>query len=595
MDKAPSDLVEWYKLETEFFQDVVRHTRYVEGPKNRNEKVKEEWRNCGELGRGGFGVVNKQIRETTGHCRAVKAIDKRVSHKIDYSRELLVMSILAKCPSLFVEFLGWFEGNETLYIAMEYLPEGDLTKHIGTPLRQETVQNISKQILEGLKVMHQHGIAHRDLKPANIFVVRMSPVWVKIGDFGISKRILAHDTTTLHTQILTQVYGAPEVLGLDSNSETSDYTNSVDIWSLGCVIYELLVGARLFVSEGQVSRYYFGKFPFPEDKLKALSPPTDDSGVSFLESMLVIQPEDRPTAADALRHEWLVGVTCHSEDDGDDQDETTHGQDERTRSDKSENKIATHAKWGERGSERNLISQHGTKCTREDVALGAIPRPQGGSDPNTPKCAIGTSVITPPDTVYVESSLETSPLHSESTSGNFQGTSSKGAKDPRPPRSNPPSPDLLGRNNLQSAPRTNGPIERTTEHKSPAPIHDKATARITRYQTSPTQQNRFGPDDSETSEEEVSQNTTPNTLQRGDSRSHDPAANTKQTPTPGETLSQDGTLIPDTILMLARTLSRILTLAGILMLVGILRGTLALLETPAPDGTSDGGKDIPET
>jgi len=48
---------------------------------------------------------------------------------------------------------------------MEYLPEGDLTKNIGLPLQQETVQTISKQILEGLKVMHQKGIAHRDLKP----------------------------------------------------------------------------------------------------------------------------------------------------------------------------------------------------------------------------------------------------------------------------------------------------------------------------------------------------------------------------------------------------------------------------------------------
>jgi len=65
-----------------------------------------------------------------------------------------------------VEFFGWFEEPETLYIAMEYLEKGDLTRHIGTPLPQETVQNISKQILEGLQVMHQQGIAHRDLKPA---------------------------------------------------------------------------------------------------------------------------------------------------------------------------------------------------------------------------------------------------------------------------------------------------------------------------------------------------------------------------------------------------------------------------------------------
>jgi len=49
---------------------------------------------------------------------------------------------------------------------MEYIEEGDFTKHIGTPLPQETVKNISKQMLEGLNVMHQQGIAHRDLKPA---------------------------------------------------------------------------------------------------------------------------------------------------------------------------------------------------------------------------------------------------------------------------------------------------------------------------------------------------------------------------------------------------------------------------------------------
>jgi len=65
-----------------------------------------------------------------------------------------------------VKFLGWFEEPETLYIAMEYLPEGDLTKHVGSLLQQKTVQIISKQILEGLEVMHQKGIAHRDLKPA---------------------------------------------------------------------------------------------------------------------------------------------------------------------------------------------------------------------------------------------------------------------------------------------------------------------------------------------------------------------------------------------------------------------------------------------
>jgi len=96
MDKAQSDLIVWYRLETEIFPGHVRHTKYLAKAKNRGEKVKEDWDNCGELGRGGFGVVNKQIQETTGHYRAVKTIDKRLHLKVDYSRELLVMALLAK-------------------------------------------------------------------------------------------------------------------------------------------------------------------------------------------------------------------------------------------------------------------------------------------------------------------------------------------------------------------------------------------------------------------------------------------------------------------------------------------------------------------
>jgi len=150
----------------------------------------------------------------------------------------------------------------------------------------------------------------------------------------VSKRILAQGVTTFHTQVSTPRHSAPEVLGLDSNSETSNYTNSIDIWSLGCVIYELLVGTKLFASEGQVSRYYFGKLPFPEDKLKGLSPPPDDIGISLLKSMLVIQPEGRPTAAGALSHAWLVGIHSDNEDCGEGRDEVTLGQADGTLSSK---------------------------------------------------------------------------------------------------------------------------------------------------------------------------------------------------------------------------------------------------------------------
>ena len=207
----------------------------------------------------------------------------------------------------------------------------------------------------------------------------MSPVRVKLGDFGISKRILPQDTTTFHTQVSTQIYGAPEVLGSDSNSETSVYTNAVDIWSLGCVIYELLMGTHLFTSGEQVSRYYYKSLPFPEGKLKGLSPPTDDAGISLVKSMLSIQPEDRPTAADALGNEWLVGLESDNEDSGEDQDETVQSGDEIGWSRKREGELAVLNKRRKGNSQRNPIAQDNSKYASRDVGFWVNPRLQPDS------------------------------------------------------------------------------------------------------------------------------------------------------------------------------------------------------------------------
>ena len=217
----------------------------------------------------------------------------------------------------------------------------------------------------------------------------MSPVRVRLGDFGISKRIQPEATTTFHTQVSTQIYGAPEVLGLDSNSGTSVYTNSVDIWSLGCVIYELLAGTRLFASESQVSRYFFGIWPFPADRLKALPTPTADAGVLLLKSMLSIQPEGRPTAEDALGNAWLVDLNSDDEDSGDDGYETAQSGDESSWSRKSEGKLTTHGERKKRRGRRNLITQDDSEFTPGDLA-GL----QSDSDPTTPKSTIDTTIMT---------------------------------------------------------------------------------------------------------------------------------------------------------------------------------------------------------
>ena len=213
----------------------------------------------------------------------------------------------------------------------------------------------------------------------------MSPVWVKLGDFGASKWIQAPATTTLHTQVSTPLYGAPEVQGLDSNSETSVYTSSVDIWSLGCVIYELLGGTKLFVSGHQVSCYLIQKLPFLEEKLRRLPAPTDDTGTSLLKSMLSIQPRNRPTAADALNHVWLAGFTGGNEHSGGDGDWEPPSRYETTPRRQRKNILAPHDGLEKKIREGSPSTGDNASYITGDVGSEVDPRSQGDGELSPPK------------------------------------------------------------------------------------------------------------------------------------------------------------------------------------------------------------------
>jgi serine/threonine protein kinase len=79
--------------------------------------------------------------------------------------------IVLQYEECFVKSFGWYESPEHIFIAMEYLPHGDLQRYLGSPLNESEAQLIVHQTLEGLVFMHERGFAHRDLKPA----VRCAP------------------------------------------------------------------------------------------------------------------------------------------------------------------------------------------------------------------------------------------------------------------------------------------------------------------------------------------------------------------------------------------------------------------------------------
>jgi serine/threonine protein kinase len=170
------DLVRDSKLRTRFLPNCTQHTYYVSGVNARQRTVKreEQWQRCHSLGSGAYGTVwlekliSHQAEEKKE--RAVKEIRKSThkSNTIDYSRELEAIAKFSheKYERCFVRSFGWYESGQSIFIAMEYFPFGDLQNFLSSPLPELEVQQITFQLLEGLGYMHENGFAHRDLKPS---------------------------------------------------------------------------------------------------------------------------------------------------------------------------------------------------------------------------------------------------------------------------------------------------------------------------------------------------------------------------------------------------------------------------------------------
>lgn len=135
----------------------------------------------------------------------------------------------------------------------------------------------------------------------NILVCSRHPKWwVKLADFGISKRRTEH--TAFRTQTGTLSYMAPEVLGYVPGIEphSSEYTTAIDLWGLGCTLYRLVSGVVLFPLGPLLYEYCAGRISLPLQPILL-----SDSGISFLKDILGAHPSRRPTAAQALKHQWI--------------------------------------------------------------------------------------------------------------------------------------------------------------------------------------------------------------------------------------------------------------------------------------------------
>ena len=241
-----------------------------------------------------------------------------------------------------IEYKDHHETDTHLYIIMDFMPLGDL-RHwtdFGKAMTEYMAARVGRQMLEALTYLHGEGITHRDIKPDNILVAgddAMDKVY-KLADFGLSKQIIDNQTF-LQTFCGTLLYLAPEVYpgyerakaGLPPRSKKSKtqmlvsflstrlfanertraelpYEHSVDIWSLGSVLYQLLAGKPPFSASssngGEMFLHTVMSEPvdYPRLKYGGIS----QGAVDFLSRMIVTDPLHRAREDELLAHDWLL-------------------------------------------------------------------------------------------------------------------------------------------------------------------------------------------------------------------------------------------------------------------------------------------------
>ncbi|XP_068867565.1 serine/threonine-protein kinase Nek3 isoform X6 [Aphelocoma coerulescens] len=186
------------------------------------------------LGEGSFGRALLVHHKISDQKYVMKEIRLPMSSSgVENSRKEAVFLAKMKHPNV-VAFKESFEADGHLYIVMEYCDNGDLMQKIkhqgGNFFPEDTILHWFVQVCLAVKHIHDKRVLHRDIKSKNVFLTQSGKV--KLGDFG-SARLLAHPMSYACTYVGTPYYVPPEIW------ESLPYNNKSDIWSLGCILYEL--------------------------------------------------------------------------------------------------------------------------------------------------------------------------------------------------------------------------------------------------------------------------------------------------------------------------------------------------------------------
>ncbi|NWW17635.1 MK15 kinase, partial [Falcunculus frontatus] len=288
-----------------------------------------------------YGIVWKAIDRKTGETVAVKKIFDAFRNRTDAQRtfrEIMFLQKFGEHPNI-IKLLDVIqaENDKDIYLIFESM-ETDLHAVIkkGNLLEDIHKRYILYQLLKATKFIHSGNVIHRDQKPSNILLD--AQCCVKLCDFGLARSLCQlseeQPTPALTEYVATRWYRAPEILLASRN-----YTKGVDMWSIGCILGEMLLGKPLFPGTStmnqieQILRVI--PAPSPEDilalqseyKASVINHMSSRQRVAFeeifpastplpaldlLKKLLVFNPDKRLTAEEALRHPYVNRFHCPS-------------------------------------------------------------------------------------------------------------------------------------------------------------------------------------------------------------------------------------------------------------------------------------------
>ncbi|RYP50432.1 hypothetical protein DL768_004024 [Monosporascus sp. mg162] len=276
-----------------------------------------KWMKGALIGQGSFGSVYLALHAITGELLAVKQVeapspgansqsDARKKSMIDaLKREISLLRDLRHAN--IVQYLGCSSSAEHLNIFLEYVPGGSVQTMLNSygALPEPLVRSFVRQILNGLSYLHNRDIIHRDIKGANILVDNKGTI--KISDFGISKKleasnILSGANNNKHRPSLqgSVFWMAPEVV------KQTSYTRKADIWSLGCLVVEMMTGTHPFPDCSQLQAIFkIGGGKAAPTIPESASP----EATEFLKQTFEIDHNLRPSADDLMLSPFLTPIT----------------------------------------------------------------------------------------------------------------------------------------------------------------------------------------------------------------------------------------------------------------------------------------------